>query len=317
MRVLITGVAGFVGPYLATRLAVEDGVELFGMVWSGGEQDGGADLPRGLRILEGDVTDDASIRAVLRGARPDVVFHLAGASSGAAAWHHPTACLEVNAVGTLRLLDGIRQLGRETTCVVASSGEIYGGARSDTEPLTEDAPLRPLSPYAVSKAAQDLVAAQFASGHGMRVIRLRLFNHTGPRQPPDYVASSFARQIARIERGLQPPRLEVGNLEARRDFIDVRDAVEAYWAAARGGAPGDAFNVCSGQAVSIRDLLDSLMARARCRVVVRGDPDRMRPADIPLLVGNPGRLRDATGWKPEIPLERSLADLLDWWRQQV
>lgn len=317
MRVLITGVAGFVGPELATMVAGEHGAELFGMVWSGGSATDDRLLPPGLQTLAGDLTDDVSVRSVLEVSRPEIVFHLAGVSSGAVAWQHPARCLEVNALGTLRLLEGIRLLDPTTKCVMASSGEVYGGATDERVPLDEDAPLRPLSPYAVSKAAQDLVAAQYAVAHGMPVVRLRLFNHTGPRQPPEYVASSFARQIARIERGLQPPVLEVGNLEARRDFVDVRDVVRAYVLAARHGTPGSTYNICSGRAVSIRQLLDSLLELARCPIAIRPDPDRMRPADIPLLIGDPGRFHSATGWSPEIPLDETLRALLDWWRARL
>ena len=316
MRVLITGVTGFVGPYLAAELAAEPDVELFGMALDTGAMEAGGALPAGITILLGDVTDDDSVRTVLEEARPDVVFHLAGASSGATAWHRPAECLEVNALGTLRLLEGIRRLGLATTTVVASSGEVYGSADDEAHPLTEDSPLRPLSPYAASKAAQDLVAAQYPRAYGMRVIRLRLFNHTGPRHPEQFVASSFARQIARIERGLQAPVIEVGNLDARRDFVDVRDVARAYRLAARREVSGDVFNVCSGHAVSVRHILDLLVALAHCEVAVHPDPERMRPADIPLLLGDPRLFREATGWVPEIPIERTLADLLDWWRLQ-
>jgi GDP-4-dehydro-6-deoxy-D-mannose reductase len=316
VRVLITGVAGFVGPYLAAELAGEPEAELFGMAWNGNDKAIAALLPIGLQTLTGDITDDGSIHAALEAARPEVVVHLAGASSGAAAWHRPAACFEVNALGTLRLLEGIRRLGLDATTIVASSGEVYGSADDETHPLTEDSPLRPLSPYAASKAAQDLVAAQYPRAYGMRVIRLRLFNHTGPRQPEQFVASSFARQIARIERGLQAPVIEVGNLDARRDFADVRDVARAYRLAAQGELSGDVFNVCSGHAVSVRHILDLLVGLARCAVTVRPDPERMRPADIPLLIGDPRRFREATGWVPRIPIEQTLADLLDWWRRE-
>jgi GDP-4-dehydro-6-deoxy-D-mannose reductase len=316
MRVLITGVTGFVGPYLANELAGEPEVELFGMAWNGNDHTTAALLPACLETLTGDITDDSSIRAVLDAARPEVVFHLAGASSGAAAWRRPIACYEVNALGTLRLLEGVRRLGLTTTTVVASSGEVYGSADDEAHPLTEDSPLRPLSPYAASKASQDLVAAQYPRAYGMRVIRLRLFNHTGPRHPEQFVASSFAHQIARIERGLQEPVLEVGNLDARRDFVDVRDVARAYRLAAQRELSGDVFNVCSGHAVSVRHILDLLVGLAHCEVTVRPDPERMRPADIPLLIGDPRRFREATGWVPRIPIEQTLADLLDWWRRE-
>lgn len=316
MRFLITGVTGFVGPYLAAELAGQPEVALFGMAPDAGDGLASGLLPAGLRMLTGDITDDGSIRDVLEAARPEVVFHLAGASSGAAAWHRPVACYEVNAVGTLRLLEGIRRLGLAATTIVASSGEVYGSADDEAHPLTEDSPLRPLSPYAASKASQDLVAAQYPRAYGMRVIRLRLFNHTGPRHPAMFVASSFARQIARIERGLQEPVLEVGNLDAGRDFVDVRDVARAYRLAAQRELSGDVFNVCSGRAISIRRILELLLGLARCEVTVRSDPERMRPADIPLLIGDPRRFREATGWVPEIPIERTLTDLLDWWRRE-
>ena len=316
MRALITGVTGFVGPYLAAELVGEPGAELFGMALDASAAKANGALPAGLETLEGDITDDGSIRTVLEAARPQVVFHLAGASSGAAAWHRPAECLEVNALGTLRLLEGVRRLGLDATTVVASSGEVYGSADDEAHPLTEESPLRPLSPYAASKASQDLVAAQYPRAYGMRVIRLRLFNHTGPRHPEQFVASSFARQIARIERGLQEPVIRVGNLDARRDFVDVRDVARAYRLAARRDLRGEVFNVCSGRAVSIRQVLDLLRGLARCEVTVRTDPERMRPADIPLLIGDPSRFREATGWAPTIPIERTLADLLEWWRQQ-
>lgn len=317
MRFLITGVTGFVGPYLAAELAGEANAELFGMALDVAGGEAGELLPDRLRLLTGDITDDGSIRTVLEAARPEVIYHLAGASSGAAAWHRPAECLEVNALGTLRLLEGIRRLGLDATTVVASSGEVYGAADDEAHPLTEESPLRPLSPYAASKAAQDLVAAQYPRAYGMRVIRLRLFNHTGPRHPEQFVASAFARQIARIERGLQEPVIQVGNLDARRDFVDVRDVARAYRLAVRPAVTGDVFNVCSGRSVSIRSILDRLLGLARCEVAVRTDPERMRPADIPLLIGDPRRFREATGWAPEIPIERTLADLLEWWRQRA
>lgn len=318
MRVLITGVRGFAGSQLAVLAAAQPGVELFGMVRSADAVDRPtASRAEPVRIVEGDLTDASSLRAVIGSVRPSIVFHLGGASSGAEAWRTPIDCFEVNALGTLKLLEAIRLSGdAAVTCVVTSSGEVYGSTPSDDEPATEDSPLRPLSPYAASKAAQDLLAAQYTAAYGMSVIRLRLFNHTGPGQRPDFVMSAFARQIARIRRGLQPPVLEVGNLDARRDFLDVRDVARAYWLAAEGGEPGAVYNVCSGRAVSVRQLLDRLIDLSGCTVTVRPDPDRMRTADIPLLVGDPHRFQAATGWSPSIPLDETLASLLDWWMAQ-
>ena len=318
MKVLITGVAGFVGPYVVAELARRDpSAEIYGLVWEPPDPEIAQQQPASLRILTGDVTDADSLRSAVRAAMPDVVFHLAAASSVASSWSRPGEAFEVNAVGTLNLLEAIRDDAPGAMTVVASSAEIYGGATDDDHPLLETAPYRPVSPYAASKAAQDLLAASFGGAHGLQVIRLRFFNQTGPRRPATFVASSFARQIALIEAGHQPAEIKVGNLDARRDFVDVRDAARAYWLAAEKGVPGAAYNICSGRSVRISFLLDQLLSLAGPSVNVVADPERMRPADIPLLVGDPTLFRRTTGWLAEIPLEQSLADLLEWWRGRI
>ncbi len=318
MRALITGWTGFVGPYVAAEVARRDpSAEIFGLVWPPLDADAAPGVPGSVRSLTGDVTDVKSLRSAVQSARPDLVFHLAAASSVATSWTKPGDAFEVNAVGTLNLLEATRDLAPSATMVIASSAEIYGGAADDDHPLVETAPLRPVSPYAASKAAQDLLAATVGASFGLQVIRLRLFNQTGPGRPPSFVASSFARQIARIEAGHRPAEIRVGNLEARRDFVDVRDAARAYWLAAERGVPGAAYNVCSGRSASVSSLLDVLLSLSECSVSVVPDPDRMRPSDVPLLVGDPTLFRKTTGWIPEIPLERTLADLLDWWRGRV
>lgn len=314
MRILITGISGFVGPYLAehiTEIAPE--AEVWGMVWAADP----AKAPSSVQQVEGDLTDISSLTIALDQVRPDIIFHLAAASSVASSWEHPGRFLEVNAVGTVNLLEVVRTLGLGAKIVVSSSAEVYGVVPTNKQPITEDAPLAPLSPYAASKAAQDLLTAQYYHGYGMSTIRLRLFHHTGPRRPTQFVASSFAYQIARIERGLDPPRLAVGNLEAVRDFTDVRDVARAYWLAATRGIPGDAYNVCSSRRTSIRRVLDMLLAHSEVEVEVEVDPNRLRAADIPYLVGDHSRFSETTGWHPEIPLVETLGDLLGWWRSQV
>jgi GDP-4-dehydro-6-deoxy-D-mannose reductase len=314
MRILITGVSGFVGPYLVRHISeTEPDHEIWGLVWTSDQ----IQIPSSIQRVEGDLTDLKSLAAALDQARPDVVFHLAAASSVASSWKHPGRFLEVNAVGTVNLLESIRALDRDTRVVVASSGEIYGIVPIDQQPIREDTPLAPLSPYAASKAAQDLLTAQYFHGFGMDTVRLRLFHHTGPHRPPLFVASNFARQIARIEQGLDPPKLSVGNLEAIRDFTDVRDVARAYWLAATRGVAGDAYNVCSSRLTSIRQLLEALLAQSHTRVAVEVDPSRLRAADIPHLVGDHNRFSEATGWQANIPLEQTLGDLLDWWRDEV
>jgi GDP-4-dehydro-6-deoxy-D-mannose reductase len=314
VRILITGISGFVGPYLALHIAdAAPEAEIWGMVWAADP----AKAPSSVQQIEGDLTDISSLMTALDQVRPNIIFHLAAASSVASSWDHPGRFLEVNAVGTVNLLEVARTLDLNAKIVVSSSAEVYGAVPINQQPITEDAPLAPLSPYAASKAAQDLLTAQYYHGYGMSTIRLRLFHHTGPRRPTQFVASSFAHQIARIERGLDPPRLAVGNLEAVRDFTDVRDVARAYWLAATHGIPGDAYNVCSSRRTSIRRVLDMLLAHSEIDVEVEVDPSRLRAADIPYLVGDHSRFSETTGWHPEIPLVETLGDLLNWWRDEL
>ncbi|MCK5377113.1 MAG: GDP-mannose 4,6-dehydratase [Acidobacteria bacterium] len=314
MRILITGVTGFVGPHLAQHLAaIAPEAEIWGTVWAAEK----TEAPPRVHAVEADLTEISTLVEALEAARPEIVFHLAAASSVASSWDRPGRFLEVNAVGTVNLLEAMRSLGMSPRVVVSSSAEIYGPAPADSPPICESAPLRPVSPYAASKAAQDLLAAQYFFGFGLPTVRLRLFHHTGPGRPPQFVASSFARQIARIERGLEPPRLAVGNLEAVRDFTDVRDVARAYWSAAVEGRPGEAYNVCSGRGVRIAEVLDMLVARAGIELEVVVDPSRLRAADIPHMVGDAELFYETTGWKPEISLERTLGDLLNWWRGKL
>ena len=314
MRVLITGVTGFVGHYLADYIAdVAPEAEVWGLI-SDAEP---GEAPPTVTEVSGDLTDFPSLVAAVENARPEIVFHLAASSSVSSSWERPGRVLEVNAVGTVNFFEALRMLEEAPRVVVSSSAEIYGPVPADRQPIVEDFPLRPISPYAVSKASLDLIAAQYHCGFGLPTVRLRLFPHTGPGRSFQFVASSFARQIARIEQGLKPPRLAAGNLDAIRDFSDVRDVVRAYWLAAIDGRAGEAYNVCSGRGVSIREMLDLLLARSEAEIEVEVDPARLRPSDIPMLVGNGARFTDATGWRPQIPLEQTLEDLLEWWRLEV
>lgn len=314
MRILITGINGFVGPHLARHIAaIAPEAEVWGLVWGGDD----AETPSSIQRIEGDLTDLGSLRTAFDQVRPEIIFHLAAASSVASSWDNPGRFLEVNAVGTVNLLEVVRAANQDVRVVVSSSGEIYGAVPVNRQPITEEEHLAPLSPYAASKAAQDLLAAQYFYGYGIPTLRLRLFHHTGPRRPPQFVASSFAHQIARIEKGLDPPRLAVGNLDAIRDFTDVRDIARAYWLAATHGIAGDAYNICSSRHTSIRRVLDILLADSEVDVEVEVDPERLRAADIPYLVGDPTKFSTVTGWQPDIPLVQTLGDLLNWWRDKV
>ncbi len=315
MNVAITGASGFVGRHLVDwmRRAVPE-VAIAGIV----RPHGGAQVSMpGVRLVEADLADPAGVQVALGELRPDAIVHLAGQSSPQQSRLDPGGTLRSNVLGIVNLIESAQGLGLRPAILVVGSAEEYGGAATPGLPLSEDTPLRPSSPYAVSKVAQGLLAVECGAPAGMRVVRTRTFHHTGPGRGEAFAESSFARQIAEIEAGLRPPVIHVGNLEAVRDFTDVRDVVRAYWALVQTGPGGQVFNVCSGRGRPIRDLLEMLLGLAEVEVEIRVDPERLRPADVPVLVGDPSRLQAATGWKPEIPLEQTLEDLLSDWRQRV
>jgi len=318
VRTLITGVTGFVGPHLARELhRAGPENELWGLTWGRFDSEALAAAAPGIRLLDGDIVESAFIESALDEARPEVIYHLAAASSVARSWDNAARFLEINAMATARLFDTALHLDLEPVIVISSTAEIYGRVVSGTAPLTEATPLAPVSPYGTSKAAQDLLAAQYNAGRGLDTVRLRFFHLTGPGRPHHFVASSFARQIALIELGRAPAVLRVGNLDSVRDFTDVRDAVRACRMAANRRHGGEAFHVCSGQSVAISDIVDHLLELSTADIAVEVDRERFRRADIPWLVGDPAKIESATGWRPEIPLRQTLADLLDWWRHQL
>lgn len=317
MRVLITGVTGFVGPHLAAELRRDDaGTELWGLTWGDFDRTVVESAAPGIRLVESDLTRPGCLDPILERARPDVVYHLAAASSVARSWESAARCLEINALGTAYLFDAVGRSGIDPVIVISSTAEIYGRLEDTSHPIGEPTPPAPLSPYGTSKLAQDLLAAQYHTGRGLATVRLRFFHLTGPGRPPHFVASSFARQIARAELGLEPPVLRVGNLGAVRDFTDVRDAVRACRLAADARHAGEVFHVCTGREVTISALVETLLGMSRRPIDVEVDPALVRRADVPWLVGDPSKIRDATGWRAEIPLERTLEDLLDWWRER-
>jgi GDP-4-dehydro-6-deoxy-D-mannose reductase len=318
MRALITGVTGFVGVYLAEHLlAVMPGAELYGLRrWrSAGEERPG--LADAVHMVDGDLLDAPSLMRTLVASRPDVIFHLAASSSVASSWDAPAEMMQVNVLGTLNLLEAVRQLGLDAAVVVACSAESYGRVAPGELPIREEAPFRPVSPYAVSKATVDMLAFQYHQTFRLRTVRLRLFNHCGPRQSDRFVIAALARQIAEIEVAARPAALSTGNLAARRDFVDVRDVARAYLLAATRGTPGEAYNVATGAGRTIREVLDRLLALTPRRPRLEFDPTRLRPSEIPELVGDATRLRQATGWEATVPFEQTLRDTLSYWRARV
>lgn len=247
----------------------------------------------------------------MREARPSAIVHLAGVPNVGESWDNTVLPLEVNVLGTHRLLGAVREAGLRCRIVVSGSAHVYAPS---PDPIGEQHVIAPASPYALSKLAQEQLALRAAVEDGLGLIVTRSFNHTGPRQKPSFVAPSIARQIAQIERGDLEPVIRVGNLDARRDLLDVRDVVRAYAALLTAGTPGAIYNVASGVARPIRDVLAALVARARVPIRIETDPGRLRPHDIPVLVGDASRLRAATGWEPTIPFDRMIDDLLDYWR---
>jgi GDP-4-dehydro-6-deoxy-D-mannose reductase len=307
MRVLITGAAGFVGGHMADR-AVERGAEAVGL----GRDDTG---PESLaEYVQADLLDDGAVRSAVADLRPDAVIHLAAAASVAASWASPAETIDNNTRATLNLLEAVRAEAPDAVVLHAGSGEQYGPVPEARLPVTEDEPLRPQNPYAVSKSAADLLAGFYADAHGMRVVRTRAFNHAGPGQSDAYVVSAFAKQIAEAERaGLSELVVETGNLAPKRDFTDVRDVVRAYWLALERGEPA-IYNVCSGLSVPVADILAGLARLTDVSVEQRTDPARLRKHEVMDIRGSHERLTDATGWQPEIALDRTLTDTLDWWR---
>lgn len=303
--VLVTGASGFAGGHLVQHLNAPGRI----VGWTRSAP--AAELAPYARWERVDLLDRDRVRAAIAGLTPSIVYHCAGIPHVAESWRDTTRGLEGNVLATEHLFDALRRTGRGCRVLVTGSAMVYAPS---TEPIAEDHPLAPSNPYALSKLAQEELARRAWQEDGLDIIIARAFNHTGPRQQPAFAAPSMARQIALIERGTIEPVIRVGNLDARRDLTDVRDVVRAYVALMASGVAGSVYNVASGVARSIRSLLDALVARAAVPVRVEIDPARMRPNDVPVLAGDFSRLERATGWRPLIPFEQMVDDLLEYWR---
>jgi len=315
MKILITGIAGFVGSHLAEQL-LKTGNEIFGIYLPGESLENIREIRKGLYLSDCDITQFDQLSRLVKSINPDQIYHLAALSSVGKSFSHPLDTIETNVRGTLYLLEILRSLKKRIKIVVVGSSDMYGKVLPQEIPITEEKSLLPVSPYGVSKAACDLLAYQYFASYGVYVVRARAFNHTGPRQRTGFVIPDFASQIAKIETGLLPPVLKVGSLSTKRDISDVRDVVRAYVSLMRKGKAGEAYNICSQEAYSIKNVLKILLSLSKKRIKVEVDEKKNRPAEIPILVGDNSKIRKATGWEAKIPLEKTLKDTLDFWREK-
>jgi GDP-4-dehydro-6-deoxy-D-mannose reductase len=318
MRVLITGITGFFGSHLADYiLASHPDVEIHGLKRWRSRMDNIIHLQDKISLHEGDMKDIVSLRRCLAEVKPDRIFHLAAQSYVPASWISPNETLAINALGQINLFEALISLKLSPKIQITGTSEEYGQVHPEEIPVKETNPLRPLSPYAVSKVAQDLLGFQYFKSYGLRTVRTRGFNQTGPRRSEVFVCSGFAKQIVEIEKGKKEPVIFVGNLKAQRDFTDVRDTVQSFWLCLEKGEEGEVYNIGSGKAYSMKEILDTLLQLSNIDVKIKVDSQRLRPSDVPILVADCTKFNTLTGWKPKIPLKQSLQDLLDFWRDRV
>ena len=316
MRSLITGIGGFAGGHLVAAL-VARGVEIAGCDFG---RDSYAQLEPfrdRIEFVEADILDGPALASLIQGFRPEVIYHLAAVTHVGQAWRMRRQTLEVNVLGTATVLEAAAALEPKPKVIVASSGQVYGAAVQDGVPVDEGHATQPLGPYGASKLCTEVLAEQAWRGEGLPTVVLRTFNFTGPWQSPAFVCGDFARQVARAEVGLGPVVITVGNLEARRDFCDVRDVIDGYLLAVEHAEPGSIYNLASGSPVRIGDILEDLIEMSRVPIEVEQDPARMRPAEISTLVGDASRARERLGWQPSIPFQDTLAEILEFWRCQA
>jgi len=316
MKVLITGITGFAGSHLAEYLLKLGGIEVYGTRRWRSRMENIHHIKDKIKFVECDLRDYSSMIRAIEQTKPDRIFHLAAQSFVPTSWIVPSDTITTNINGNLYLFEACREAGINPLIQIACSSEEYGMVYENEVPIKETNPLRPLSPYAVSKVGQDMLSYQYYQSYKIPIIRTRGFNHSGPRRPSIFVCSDFARQIVDIEKGMRKPIIYVGNLDAVRDFTDVRDMVKAYWLALEKGEPGEVYNICTKKGYKINELLNMLLSLGKVKVEIREDSSRLRPSDVPLLIGDNSKFIKRTGWKPEIPFEKTLEDLLDYWRSR-
>lgn len=317
MRILITGISGFAGSHLAEYFLDEGKHEVYGTIKWRSDRQNIIGIQDKIQLYECDIKDAFSVNTIIEQIKPDQIFHLAAQSYVLFSWRAPQETLTTNIIGEVNLFEAVRAAKLDPYIHIAGSSEEYGMVYPDELPITETNPLRPLSPYGVSKVTQDFLGYQYFKSYGLKIVRTRAFNHTGPRRGAVFATSNFAKQIIEIEKGKRKPVIQVGNLEAVRDFLDVRDVAKAYAFSLSKGEPGEVYNISSGVGVKIKDMLDKLLALSKVNLKIETDPSRMRPSDVELLIGSAEKFKKATGWKPAIPFDQTLTDLLEYWRQRI
>lgn len=316
LRALITGVSGFAGSHLAEYLIAHTDLEVWGTDISSNDSNI-AHIKKDLHVIVADMAQPGVASEILAQAQPDYVFHLAAQAFVPVSWRDPWQTLANNIRAQLNLLQALVASGMRPRVLIVGSADEYGAITPDELPISESTPLRPYSPYAVSKIAQDMLGYQYYASHDLPVVRVRPFNHIGARQSPAFVTSDFAKQTAEIEAGAREPQLFVGNLEARRDFTDVRDMVRAYHQAVEHGEAGEVYNLGAERAHSIRDVLNMVLEMSEVEIQVVVDSTRLRPCDVPVVVSDCSKFRERTGWRAAIGLRESLREVLNYWRQRI
>ncbi len=316
MRAFVTGAEGFAGSHL-TELLLQRGTHTFGTYFDEAAFGALPDTVAEAELVQCDVRDHETLDRTVSNADPDTVFHLAAVASVSQSERNPALTIETNVTGSCNLLNTVRDNAPKARIVMISSAEVYGKVTSEQLPLREDAPVEPINLYGVTKASVELLSKLYIAAYGMDIVIVRPFNHLGPRQSPSFVSADFASQIAKIELGLIPPRIEVGDLAVERDFTDVRDMVKGYLAAAEKGRTGDIYNLCSGESYRIENLLDILISFAQVPIEIHQDAAKRRATDVPVLVGSADKFEQATAWSAETSLATTLLDTLDYWREKV
>jgi len=320
-KILITGITGFVGSYLAEYCLTKPGLNLYGTVFSnhlGDELKRIEKIKDKIELFECNLTNRIAVQRVIEKIKPDKIFHLAAQSFVPTSWQSPEDTLFNNIMSELNIFEAVREVGISPIIHIAGSSEEYGLVREDESPIRETNQLRPLSPYGVSKVAQDTLACQYYHSYGLKTVVTRAFNHEGPRRGEQFATSNFAKQIAEIEKGKKEPVIYVGNLEAKRDYLDVRDVVNAYWLATEKCKFGEPYNICSGKTWTIQSVLDLLLSKSTNKnIAVKQDPTRMRPSDVQILLGDCAKFKGQTEWEPKINFQKTLEDTLNYWRELV